>query len=167
MLQETKGAWKRVRVSLFMLLTSKRLLVKKIAKLMSRKFLEIRFPYMNLQHTIQLADNNKSSLYHLNAKSNLAVVRILAFLFCTTHVINVFRNLFLSSIYIKKKINTTKEKWILLYLELTCHRFSWDRSSDVKLQFVSRLLGNLFQRGSDYLIKVLSIDLDEYTGHEW
>ena len=36
---------------------------------MSRKFLEIRFPYMNLQHTIQLADNNKSSLYHLNAKS--------------------------------------------------------------------------------------------------
>ena len=96
MLQETKGAWKSVRVSLFMLLTSKRLLVKKIAKLMSRKFLEIRFPYMNLQHTIQLADNNKSSLYHLNAKSNLAVVRILVFLFCTTPVIKVFRNLFLS-----------------------------------------------------------------------
>lgn len=103
MLQETKGAWKRVRVSLFMLLTSKRLLVKKIAKLMSRKFLEIRFPYMNLQHTIQLADNNKSSLYHLNAKSNLAVVRILAFLFCTTHVINVFRNLFLSFHFTSKK----------------------------------------------------------------
>lgn len=103
MLQETKGAWKRVRVSLFMLLTSKRLLVKKIAKLMSRKFLEIRFPYMNLQHTIQLADNNKSSLYHLNAKSNLAVVRILAFLFCTTPVINVFRNLFLSFHFTSKK----------------------------------------------------------------
>ena len=33
---------------------------------------------MNLQHTFQFADNNKSSLYHLNAKSNLAVVRILA-----------------------------------------------------------------------------------------
>lgn len=97
MLQETKGAWKRVRVSLFMLLTSKRLLVKKIAKLMSRKFLEIRFPYMNLQHTIQLADNNKSSLYHLNAKSNLA------FLFCTTPVIKVFRNLFLSFHFTSKK----------------------------------------------------------------
>lgn len=69
---------------------------EKDRKLMSRKFLEIRFPYMNLQHTIQLADNNKSSLYHLNAKSNLAVVRILAFLFCTTPVIKVFRNLFLS-----------------------------------------------------------------------
>lgn len=103
MLQETKGAWKRVRVSLFMLLTSKRLLVKKIAKLMSRKFLEIRFPYMNLQHTIQLADNNKSSLYHLNAKSNLAVVRILVFLFCTTPVIKVFRNLFLSFHFTSKK----------------------------------------------------------------
>ena len=103
MLQETKGAWKRVRVSLFMLLTSKRLLVKKIAKLMSRKFLEIRFPYMNLQHTIQLADNNKSLLYHLNAKSNLAVVRILAFLFCTTPVIKVFRNLFLSFHFTSKK----------------------------------------------------------------
>lgn len=103
MLQETKRTWKRVRVSLFMLLTSKRLLVKKIAKLMSRKFLEIRFPYMNLQHTIQLADNNKSSLYHLNAKSNLAVVRILAFLFCTTPVIKVFRNLFLSFNFTSKK----------------------------------------------------------------
>lgn len=103
MLQETKGAWKRVRVSLFMLLTSKRLLVKKIAKLMSRKFLEIRFPYMNLQHTIQLADNSKSSLYHLNAKSNLAVVRILVFLFCTTPVIKVFRNLFLSFHFTSKK----------------------------------------------------------------
>lgn len=103
MLQETKRTWKRVRVSLFMLLTSKRLLVKKIAKLMSRKFLEIRFPYMNLQHTIQLADNNKSSLYHLNANSNLAVVRILAFLFCTTPVIKVFRNLFLSFNFTSKK----------------------------------------------------------------
>lgn len=103
MLQETKGAWKRVRVSLFMLLTSKRLLVKKIAKLMSRKFLEIRFPYMNLQHTIQLADNSKSSLYHLNAKSNLAVVRILVFLFCTTPVIKDFRNLFLSFHFTSKK----------------------------------------------------------------
>lgn len=77
--------------------------MKKIAKLMSRKFLEIRFPYMNLQHTIQLADNNKSSLYHLNAKSNLAVVRILAFLFCTTPVIKVFRNLFLSFNFTSKK----------------------------------------------------------------
>lgn len=67
------------------------------------KFLEIRFPYMNLQHTIQLADNNKSSLYHLNAKTNLAVVRILAFLFCTTPVIKVFRNLFLSFHFTSKK----------------------------------------------------------------
>lgn len=103
MLQETKGAWKRVRVSLFMLLTSKRLL-------MSRKFLEIRFPYMNLQHTIQLADNNKSSLYHLNAKSNLAVVRILAFLFCTTPVIKVFRNLFLSFHFTSKKRSTPQRR---------------------------------------------------------
>lgn len=110
MLQEIKGAWKRVRVSLFMLLTSKRLLVKKIAKLMSRKFLEIRFPYMNLQYTIQLADNNKSSLYHLNAKSNLAVVRILAFLLCTTPVIKVFRNLFLSFHFISKKRSTPQRR---------------------------------------------------------
>ena len=110
MLQEIKGAWKRVRVSLFMLLTSKRLLVKKIAKLMSRKFLEIRFPYMNLQYTIQLADNNKSSLYHLNAKSNLAVVRILAFLFCTTPVVKVFRNLFLSFHFISKKRSTPQRR---------------------------------------------------------
>ena len=110
MLQETKRAWKRVRVSLFMLLTSKRLLMKKIAKLMSRKFLEIRFPYMNLQHTIQLADNNKSSLYHLSAKSNLAVVRILAFLFCTTPVIKVFRNLFLSFHFTSKKRSTPQRR---------------------------------------------------------
>ena len=123
MLQETKGAWKWVRVSLFTLLTSKRLHVKKIAKLISRKFLEICFPYMNLQHTIQFADNNKSSLYHLNAKSNLAVFEFSPSFSFLYHARNkgFQKSLFIFPFYIKLKKKSIPQRRNSSYCTLNSH----------------------------------------------